>query len=513
MKVGILTKLKGYVSGKILEGIASILASDDADADEKIKKIFQLLSALSLTKFHKESFKEIAKMADTGHPFFLLWKRVFKELSPKAREKLIWNLLVNAMTLGRVIRDKKEEELGIHLPFFMVISPTMRCNLRCKGCYAGDYDTSNDLTFEEIDRILTEAKELGMYFFTISGGEVFTRKDIFDIWAKHDDAYFNVYTNGTLITKEVAKRLAELGNVAPMISIEGSKETTDRRRGAGIHEKALQAMDNLREAGVLFGFSATLTSASADSLTRDEFIDEMIERGCKVGWFFQYIPTGENPDLSYMATPEQRAKLHEKVEYWRSTRPIFLGDFWNDGRYVDGCMAGGERYLHIIANGDVEPCVFVHFAVDNIRNKSLVEVLKSPFFQAIREAQPYCDDNLLAPCLIIDKPHLLRDIVKRYGAHPTHPGADKLLNELAAGLDEYSRKMHEIYKKRWEEYERWLYVRSILFKEDKEYYRKRMEKRWREMGLDPEEIYRKAQEWSSKLEDWRGKAATGAEGD
>ncbi len=507
MGVGILTKVKGYVSGKILEGIANLVASDASDA--KIKKVFQLLSSLSLTKFHRESFKEIAKMADKGHPFFVLWKRVFKELSPKCKEKLIWNLLVNAMIFGRVIRDKKEEELGIHLPFFMVISPTMKCNLRCKGCYAANYDTSNDLTFEEVDRIITEAKELGIYFFTFSGGEIFLRKDMFDLWEKHNDAYFNLYTNGTLITKEVAERLAELGNVAPMISVEGSKEVTDERRGPGIYDKVMRAMDNLREAGVLFG----LTRESADSLTRDEFIDRMIEKGCKVGWFFQYIPTGENPDLSYMATPEQRAHLHEKVEYWRSTRPIFLGDFWNDGRYVDGCMAAGERYLHIISNGDVEPCVFAHFAVDNIREKSLVDVLRSPFFQAIREAQPYCDDNLLAPCMIIDKPQVLRELVKKYGAHPTHPGADKLLNELAPGVDEYAKRINEIYKKRWEEYERWLYVRSILFKEDKEYYRKRMEKRWREMGLDPEEIYRKAEEWRGKVEDWRGKTATGAGSD
>jgi hypothetical protein len=177
-----------------------------------------------------------------------------------------------------------------------------------------------------------------------------------------------------------------------------------------------------------------------------------------------------------MATPEQRAKLHEKVEEWRSKYPIFLGDFWNDGPYVDGCMAGGQRYLHVISNGDVEPCVFVHFAVDNIREKSLVEILDSPFFRAIREAQPYDDDNLLRPCLIIDHPWLLRQLVEEYGARPTHAGAEKVIGELAEGVDSYALRLKEIYDPLWDEKGREKYLRS-LSKEDKQEMRDRFLKK------------------------------------
>jgi hypothetical protein len=141
--------------------------------------------------------------------------------------------------------------------------------------------------------------------------------------------------------------------------------------------------------------------------------------------------------------------------------PIFLGDFWNDGPYVDGCMAGGQRYLHIISNGDVEPCVFVHFAVDNIKEKSLVEVLQSPFFKDIRDAQPYEDDNLLCPCLIIDHPAVLRKLVKKHGARPTHPGSGNILSELAEGLDEYSGKIHEVFEPEWESTGRAKYLESL----------------------------------------------------
>ncbi|MDT8284413.1 MAG: SPASM domain-containing protein, partial [Thermovirgaceae bacterium] len=226
------------------------------------------------------------------------------------------------------------------------------------------------------------------------------------------------------------------------------------------------AFQRLDSNGVLFGFSATYTRNSAPYLASDQFIETMMDLGCKAGWFFQYIPTGGDPDLGYMATPGQRLDLHRKVMQWRNTLPIFLGDFWNDGPYVDGCMAAGERFFHIISNGDVEPCVFAHFAVDNIRDKTLVDVIRSPFFQDIREAQPYDDDDLLCPCMIIDHPHVLRDAVARHGARPTHPGSERIVRELAPGLDRYAEEVHKCFDPLWQGEERERYLAS-LEKEDK----------------------------------------------
>jgi len=281
------------------------------------------------------------------------------------------------------------------------------------------------------------------------------------LWEKHGDCFFQVYTNGTLLDEPMVERLVELGNVAPMVSIEGSPKSTDARRGPGMHERIMETFARLKKAGVLFGFSATYTRENAEEIASDAFIDSMISAGCLAGWFFQYIPTGLKPDTALMATPEQRARLHEKVEQWRREKPIFMGDFWNDGPYVDGCMAGGERYVHIIANGDVEPCVFVHFAVDNVHGKKLTDVFQSPFFQAIREAQPYDDDNLLRPCLIIDHPHVLREIVERTHARPTHPGAESILHEMAEDLDRYAEEMKAIYDPVWEKSGRDRYLQSL----------------------------------------------------
>ncbi len=469
----LLTKVKGKISAALLYKVADMVSEGRED---RLKLIFDLISKLSPAAYQRKVFKELSDMVESEHPLILVFKRVFKELNPLCRQKLIMNLVVNFMVVSRAIREQKEKELGVSIPNFIVISPTMKCNLRCKGCYAAMYDTSSDLTTDELDRIISEAKDLGIFFFTISGGEPFTRKDLLDIAKKHSDCYFQVYTNGTLLDEQLVKKLAELGNIAPMISVEGTQAETDYRRGEGTYEKIMQAMKLLREHGVLFGFSATCTRRSAELISSDEFIDKMIECGCKVGWFFQYIPTGCDPDLSYMATPKQRAHLHEKVEEWRQTKPIFLGDFWNDGPYVDGCMAGGRRYLHIISNGDVEPCVFAHFAVDNIRQKSLVEVLKSPFFSAIRDAQPYEDDNLLRPCMIIDHPDVLKELVEKYNAHPTHEGAEKIITEFYPYLKEYAEELRKIYDPVWEEYWRDKYIESLKKEENLDIWQ-RMEKK------------------------------------
>jgi len=163
-----------------------------------------------------------------------------------------------------------------------------------------------------------------------------------------------------------------LGNAAPAISIEGFEKETDARRGEGTFKRIMEAMDNLRNAGVPFGFSATPTKLNIETLMSDEFIDLMIEKGCSIGWFFQYVPIGRKPDVSLMATPEQRFRLRRRSIEIRNTKPIFIGDFWNDGPYVGGCICGARQagYFHINCHGDVEPCVFLQFSVDNIKDKN-----------------------------------------------------------------------------------------------------------------------------------------------
>jgi len=376
-------------------------------------------------------------------------KKSITRLSPQVRKKVIMNLINNAMIQGQPRRKAFAEKYGISPPNLLVISPTMKCNLKCYGCYAWQYSKKDDLPYDVCNRVIDEANDIGLYFFVITGGEPTIWPNIFDFLERHNDSFFQIYTNGQAIDDEYAKKLAQLGNAIPCISVEGLEEETDARRGKGAWKKIMRAMDALRENGVLFGFSATATRENNELIVSDEFIDLMEEKGSFVGWYFNYVPIGREPNLDLMPTPEQRDYRRKKILEIRKKKDLIVADFWNDGPLVHGCMAGGKNYLHVNVNGDVEPCVFVHFAFDNIKEKSLTEVLTSDFFMAFRKRQPYTP-NHLSPCCIIDNPHVLREIVAETGAHPTHDGAENVVTYHAKALDEYAAKYKEISNVAWE---------------------------------------------------------------
>jgi MoaA/NifB/PqqE/SkfB family radical SAM enzyme len=430
---------------------SAMLAGLARGADRKIGLAVRVVDSLPFFPLTSDVGRALAKKLASGdHALVEFIARLGRELSERSMEKFVTNLLVNAWVDGRPVRERFRREEGYYPPNFVVISPTMRCNFRCRGCWAALYEDVPNMEMPLLEEIVTQCKEdLGVRFFTIAGGEPFIRDDLLDLYERHDDCYFQVYTNGVLIDDEIAARLGEMGNVAPMLSVEGGRRSTDRRRGQGTYDRLAQVRSLLSDAGVLHGFAATATHENVYEISSDEFIDEMIRQGALAGWYFHYIPVGADPEPDRMITALQREHLRTRVFEMRNSRPIFLADFWNDGPAVQGCMAGGRRYLHINPNGDIEPCVFVHFAVDNVRDATIREALRSPFMRAIREGVPY-DGNLLRPCMIIDRPEVLRRRCCEHGARPTHPGASMVVNELAGVLDERAAAVAEVMDGVWQ---------------------------------------------------------------
>jgi len=417
-------------------------------SDKNLVKLSYLIAPL-IPSQHQGKLRYVRKLIKKKHPALGLIRRLLLDLHPNCREKFLENFFFG----GLINKTKKRKELlekGLAPCFSVLISPTMRCNLRCEGCYAQNYKKEDDLPYEVFDRVVDEAKrELATVLFTILGGEPFIKKDIFDIFKKHSDAYFQVFTNGTLIDEKMAQKLVELGNVWPQISIEGFEYQTDKRRGKGVFKKIMRAMDILKEAKVPFGYSVCVTRYNIKEVVSDEFVDLMIRKGALIGWYFLYMPVSGDKNTELMPTPEQRNYLRERRAYIRSNKPLFIIDFWNDAPYVKGCIAAKD-YVHINNYGDVEPCIFTHFAEVNIKNMSLKEAINCHFFREIRKRQPF-DENLLMPCMLIDHPYVIRELCQKCKVHPTHPGATTLLNELKDDLDKYSQGVHQIYDKIWEE--------------------------------------------------------------
>ena len=415
-----------------IAGIARVLAATDGDR----------LRAAKLQHYFED-----ARHADPQPMPMQVLHRVIDATSPTCRTRLITNLVL-WMREGVPRRMAAQAKIGTS-PMVLLLSPSMRCNLRCTGCYAAEYDRDDDLPMEVIERVVAEARTIGTYAITILGGEPFIRPDILDLFDRFPDMTFQVFTNGGLITNRVATRLANAGNVIVCFSVDGFEADHDARRGAGSLRSAERGMAALRTAGVPFGFSTMVTSRNCLEVTSDEFTDYLIEQGCLWGWHFLYMPVSENPDLSLMPTPEQREYLRtEGAASIRTRKPLFVMDFWNDAPYVGGCIAAGREYLHINSNGDVEPCIFTHFAADNIKDKTLSDALGSAFFTAIRDRQPY-SENLLRPCMLIDNTSVAREVVRETGARPTHRDADLLLSTLAEGLDAYAAEYKGIADRAW----------------------------------------------------------------
>ena len=409
---------------------------------------------------------------------FVNLKRKLPYLSTNVKKKILDNFISNFLLLSGDRRKAFIEKNGFYPPLFYVISPSMHCNLKCYGCYSANYTKKDKLSYEKINQIIDEGKSYGIFFYTISGGEPFVRKDLIDIFRRNSDCYFQVYTNASLIDGKMAETLSELGNVFPAISVEGFEAETDERRGKGHFKKIVSAMNYLKDNGVLFGFSATATRFNNETIVSDEFIDFYIKQGCFLGWYFNYIPIGREPDVKLMPTAAQRDFRRKRVAEIRETKPIVVADFWNDGVLSHGCLSGGRVYLHINANGGVEPCVFAQFAADNVFDKTIEEVLNSMYFKAIRSEQMGIK-NRLRPCMIIDHPHILRKVVAKGNAAATQEGGESIITDLKDDMDKYSSSYAEIADKVWsEEFGNGKYIiakdgEKLALNED-EYYRRQL---------------------------------------
>jgi MoaA/NifB/PqqE/SkfB family radical SAM enzyme len=443
-----LQQIRNYTLSQVISGLVGALGNS---SDQNLIRMTYLAEKVAQKDYYRRQIRRIRSLFESQHPALTVAKRIMQETNPLHRRKLVECFIINQLLVGTNKRKEfSESPGGFYPPGLFVLSPTMRCNLHCYGCYSGEYSREQDLPYPLMDRVLKEGKEMGIYFVVVSGGEPFLHPNLFDLFAAHNDVAFMIYTHGGLLNEKTVERLTGLGNVLPCISIEGFEEETDARRGAGHYAKVERAMDLLREAGILFAFSATLTRQNADLILSDRFLDHYIEKGVSLGWYFIYMPIGREPKMDLMPTPEQRNQLRERVKYFREAKPILLGDFMGDGAVVGGCIAGGRKYFHINSQGDIEPCVFCHYAVDNIRDKSLKEALSSPFFRYIRGQIPY-NENLYRPCMLVDKPEVSRSAIQLHQARPTHQGAEVMFGDLASEIDQFSSAYARISDPIWEE--------------------------------------------------------------
>lgn len=406
-------------------------------------------------KFDKEgNFKHmldpVSKIVkDPANNWNRLIMSLWTDIDPEVRKVFFENFIVNTAFIGRSKQDKAKAEHNCNIPWAILMDLTSACNLKCTGCWAAEYGQKLNLEYEVLDDVVRQGKELGTYMYIFSGGEPLVRKnDIIRLCENHPECEFLAFTNGTLIDEAFAAEMLRVKNFVPAISVEGFEEATDGRRGHGTFQKVMRAMDILKANKLPFGASCCYTSANVDSLSSEEYMDMLVEKGAKFAWFFHYMPVGNEAVPALLPSPAQREQMYHRIRGYRRTKPIFTIDFQNDGEFVGGCIAGGRSYLHINANGDIEPCAFIHYADSNIREHTLLEAYKRPLFMAYKEGQPF-NKNMLRPCPMLENPEALRDMVKHTGAHSTEMQSPENVDNLYARCAPYAREWIPTADKLW----------------------------------------------------------------
>ena len=317
-----------------------------------------------------------------GNKWIRFINRVLDETDPHVAKMAALNLGFEAFFRGTKEIRKNRKKYDCNIPWLILFDPTSACNMHCTGCWSGTYGHKHNLSFEDMDKIVTQGKELGVYLYMMTGGEPLVRKkDILKLAEKHNDVEFSLYTNSTLIDEDFCKEV-----------------------------------------------------------TSDEFLKMIADKGARFGFYFHYMPVGNNAAPELMPTMEQRKYMIERIRYVRSSKSdieFYPMDFQNDGEFVGGCIAGGRNYFHINSAGDAEPCVFIHYSNTNIHDNSILEMLQSPLFMAYHDGQPF-NHNHLRPCPMLENPELLQKMVHETGAHSTDLESPESVEHLCDKCKDYA---------------------------------------------------------------------------
>ena len=303
---------------------------------------------------------------------------------------------------------KKLQEEGEHIPPFLIASITSSCNLHCAGCYSrcnhatSDEEPVKQLSGEEWSRIFDEAKELGVSFILLAGGEPLLRKDVIDEAGKRPDILFPIFTNGTFLGEAYLKAFDQNRNLVPILSIEGGKEVTDERRGEGVYDELISGMQELSNRNLIFGVSVTVTTENIGEVSSEEFIGKLAELGCKAVIFVEFVPVTEEAENLAPGEKEREYLAKEIARLRKEYEEMVFVSFPGDEKSSGGCIAAGRGFFHINSHGGAEPCPFSPYSDTNVRELSLREAMNSKLFRALREGEILADDHK-GGCVLYEK--------------------------------------------------------------------------------------------------------------
>ena len=420
--------------------------------EENLVKLVDAVQGFAGKVFPEKNFDKFREgAADPNNIYGQLVRRAINDLDYNVFRNMSLAMGLGVAAGTKTVRENREK-YKCNIPFITLIDPTSACNMNCKGCWSAEYGHTLKLSYEEMESIVEQGRELGTHLYMFTGGEpLICKKEILKLCEKYPQCAFLAYTNATLVDQAFCDELKRVGNLALAVSIEGDEESNDFRRGEGAYKTTVEAMELLKKNGCLFGISVCYTSKNIYSVTSDAFLDDMISKGVMFALYFNYMPVGKSAVPELIPDPEQRKYMYKRVRALRNGKTgksLFIMDFQGDGEYVGGCIAGGRNYFHINSAGDIEPCVFIHFSDSNIRTHTLLEALRNPLFMAYYKNQPF-NDNHMRPCPMLENPDCLCKMIADTGAKSTDliekETAEELCSKCRKFADEWAPVAEEVW--------------------------------------------------------------------
>jgi MoaA/NifB/PqqE/SkfB family radical SAM enzyme len=327
-----------------------------------------------------------------------------------------WKVLYLMVWKGflAIRKYKKRRDKGELYPPFMFVALTNTCNLRCKGCWVEKEGDAHYMDRKEVDAIVHNSKKMGSHYVTLLGGEPLMYKEIWNVWKDHSDCYFQVITNGMFFNEENAQKLKELGNVTPLISVDGWEPNNDERRGQGVFKSLERGMDRLNKNKVLFGIATTTTAKNMDEVLSDEYLQYFVDKGAMYIWFYVYRPVGENGYDEYCLSEEQLVEVRRRLLKLRRKHPIVIIDTYWTAEGEAFCPAAMGLGYHIGPKGSIEICPPLSFATDFVKDNDydMVKTIEDSKF--LKGFEGFVNDRTKG-CVILENPQELVSYISDNG--------------------------------------------------------------------------------------------------
>lgn len=434
----------------------TVLKALQEDKPEKLLQLVDLAEKAAGDIYRPETFENFRNVIkDPDNHWMRMVKRGVRDIDSHLLYQNAINIIYWASIYGIHRKNELQEKYQCNIPNIILFDPTTACNKHCKGCWSAEYGNKWNLSYEEMHDIVEQGQELGCFMYLMTGGEPLVRKaDILKLAKEFPHSAFHIFTNASLIDAEFCEQVKEVGNISFAVSLEGFEDANDARRGEGTFKEITSAMKLMKQHHIGFACSVCYTSQNYKIVTSDAFLKMLIQLGAFHVWYFHYMPIGRDAAPELLLSHEQREYMIRRIRFLRSMDSdleIFVADFQNDGQFVGGCIAGGRNYLHINAKGDIEPCVFIHYSNSNIRDTTILEAMQQPLLKAYHDGQPF-DHNHMRPCPMLERSHILPDLVKQSGAKSTDYVAPETPEQLHEKTGPYDEQWYEYATELWKEY-------------------------------------------------------------